>query len=124
MCKIQQFLEHYGYFDLVVDTSEINLGVKYTVSCSVPETSNIPDAKIIGYSFPGQQNYITYLQGTDTSVSSSSSASVNSNTIRIYVSWDDNSETETLNDIQDTQIALNEGTAQITVNVLFEQLVN
>ena len=114
----------YGYFDLVVDTSEVNLGVRYTVTCSVPATSNIPDAKIVGYSFPGQQNYITYLNGTNTSVSSSSAASVNSNTIRIYVSWDDNSETETLNDVQDTQIALNSGNAIISVNVLFEQLIN
>lgn len=124
MYKIKQFLAHYGYFDLVIDTSEINLGVRYTVTCSVPATSDIPDAKIIGYSFPGQQNYITYLQNGETSVSSSSSASVNSNTIRIYVSWDDNSETESLNDVQDTQIALSEGSSEISVNVLFEQLVN
>ena len=109
---------HYGYFDLVIDTSEINLGVRYTVTCSVPATSDIPDAKIIGYSFPGQQNYITYLQNGETSVSSSSSASVNSNTIRIYVSWDDNSETESLNDVQDTQIALNEGSSEISGNVV------
>lgn len=118
------YQEHYGYFDLVVDTSEVNLGVRYTVTCSVPPTSNIPDAKIVGYSFPGQQNYITYLDGTNTSVSSSSAASVNTNTIRIYVSWDDNSETETLNDVQDTQIALNSGNSIISVNVLFEQLIN
>ena len=124
MYKIQLSLVLYGYFDLVVDTSEINLGVRYTVTCSVPSTSDIPDAKIIGYSFPGQQNYITYLQSGESSVSSSSSASTNSNTIRIYVSWDDNSETESLNDVQDTQIALNEGSSEISVNVLFEQLVN
>lgn len=124
MYKIQLFLVLYGYFDLVVDTSEINLGVRYTVTCSVPATSDIPDAKIIGYSLPGQQNYITYLQDNEDSVSSSSAASVNSNTIRVYVSWDDDSESETLNDVQDTQIALNDGNAQIAVNVLFEQLVN
>lgn len=122
--KIQQYPEHYGYFDLVIDTSEINLAVKYTVTCSVAETNNISDAKIIGYSFPGQQNYITYLEDSSNSVSSSSAASVNSNTIRIYVSWDDNSETETLTDEQDTQIALNNGSTNINVNVLFEQLVN
>lgn len=122
--KIQQYLELYGYFDLVVDTSEINLGVRYTITCSTIETSNIPDAKVIGYSFPGQQNYITYLEDSSNSVSSSSAASVNSNTIRIYVSWDDNSETETLNDEQDTQIALDSGNALIKVNVQFEQLVN
>ena len=118
------FLEHYGYFDLVVDTSEVNLAVRYTVTCTIPEDSDIPDAKIVGYSFPGQQNYITYIDSTQNSVSSSSAASVNTNTIRIYVSWNDDSHTETLNDSQDTQIALNSGKALVNVNVLFEQLVN
>lgn len=118
------FLEHYGYFDLVVDTSEVNLAVRYTITCTIPENSDIPDAKIVGYSFPGQQDYITYLNSTQDSVSSSSAASVNTNTIRIYVSWNDNANTETLSDSQDTQIAINNGKALVNVKVLFEQLVN
>ena len=64
------------------------------------------------------------MNSTQSSVSSSSAASVNTNTIRIYVSWNDDSHTETLNDSQDTQIALNNGKALVKVNVLFEQLVN
>ena len=32
--KIQQFQELYGYFDLVVDTSEVNLAVRYTVTAT------------------------------------------------------------------------------------------
>lgn len=113
-----------GYFDLVVDTSEIALGVRYTVTTEVGENSDIPDAKIVGYSFPGQQNYITYLENSENSVSSSSAASVNTNTIRIYVSWNDNPNTETLNDSEDTQIATTSGKAILKANVLFEQLVN
>ena len=92
--KIQQFQELYGYFDLVVDTSEVNLAVRYTVTATNATTSDIADLKIVGYSFPGQQNYITYLA------------------------------TETLNDSQDTQIALNNGKAIVEAHVLFEQLVN
>ena len=122
--KIILFLELCGYFDLIIDTSEINLAVRYTITTAVDENSDIPDAKIVGYSFPGQQNYITYIDNTQNSVSSSSAASVNTNTIRIYVSWNDDSHTETLSDSQDTQIALNSGKALVNVNVLFEQLVN
>ena len=86
------FQAHYGYFDLVVDTSEVNLAVRYTVTCSIPENSDIPDAKIVGYSFPGQQNYITYIDNTQNSVSSSSAASVNTNTIfeEIGLTYDTN----------------------------------
>ena len=122
--QILSFLELYGYFDLVVDTSKVNLAVKYTITTEVDEDSDIPDAKIVGYSFPSQQNYITYLDSTENSVSSSSAASVNSNTIRIYVSWNDNPNTEILNDSEDTQIAVNSGKAKLKATVLFEQLVN
>ena len=122
--KIILFLELCGYFDLIIDTSEINLAVRYTITTAVYENSDIPDAKIVGYSFPGQQDYITYLDSTENSVSSSSAVSVNTNKIRIYVSWNDNPNTETLNDNQDTQIAVNGGNTKLKVNVLFEQLVN
>ena len=122
--KIILFLELCGYFDLIIDTSEINLAVRYTITTAVDENSDIPDAKIVGYSFPGQQDYITYLDSTENSVSSSSAVSVNTNKIRIYVSWNDNPNTETLNDNQDTQIAVNGGNTKLKVNVLFEQLVN
>lgn len=122
--KIILFLELCGYFDLIVDTSEINLAVRYTITTAVDENSDIPDAKIVGYSFPGQQDYITYLDSTENSVSSSSAVSVNTNKIRIYVSWNDNPNTETLNDNQDTQIAVNGGKAKLKATVLFEQLVN
>ena len=98
--------------------------MRYTVTASNAATSNIADIKIVGYSFPGQQNYISYLTNGQTSVQSSVAPSVNSVTVRIYVAWDDEAATQTLNDVQDTQIALNNGKAKVDVNVLFEQLVN
>ena len=119
LCLVQ-----YGYFDLIVDTSEVNLAVKYTVTATLLNTNEIADCKIIGYSFPGQIDTITYLSDTVTEVQGSVAANYDSSTIRIYVSWDDSEETESLNDIQDTQIALNSGKAVIQANVLFEQLIN
>ena len=118
------FLEQCGYFDLVVDTSEVNLAVRFTITITVPNTSDISDMTIVGYSFPGLNNNITYLQNSANSFSSSAAASVNTSTIRVYVSWNDNVQTELMNDVQDTQVALNQGDALVDVNVSFEQLVN
>ena len=108
----------------MIDTSEVNLAVRYTVTATSSTNNDIADLKIVGYSFPGQQNYISYLTNGQTSVQSSVAPSVNSVTVRIYVTWDDDTATQSLNDVQDTQIALNSGTAEVSVNVLFEQLVN
>ncbi len=113
-----------GYFDLSIDTSEVNLAVRFKITATNANNSDISDLKIIGYSYPGQQNNITYLENGANEVQSSAASSVNSSTIRVYVSWNDDSNTENLNDVQDTQIALNNGKAIVSVNVLFEQLVN
>ena len=111
-----------GYFDLVIDSSEINLAYQYTVTATADENSDIADAKVIGFSFPGQQDYITYLNENVTNVQGSANASVNSSTIRVYVSWDDDPATQTLTDAQDTAIALSSGDAIVNVNVVVSQL--
>lgn len=122
--QIVLYQAQYGYFDLIVDTSEVDLAVKYTVTATLLNTNEIADCKIIGYSFPGQIDTITYLNDLNTEVQGSVAAEYDSSTIRIYVSWDDNEETENLNDTQDTSIALNSGKAVIQANVSFEQLIN
>lgn len=122
--QIVLYQAQYGYFDLVVDTSEVDLAVKYTITATLLNTNEIADCKIIGYSFPGQIDTITYLNDSNTEVQGSVAAEYDSSTIRIYVSWDDNEETESLNDTQDTSIALNSGKAVIQANVSFEQLIN
>ena len=122
--QIVLYQAQYGYFDLIVDTSEVDLAVKYTVTATLLNTNEIADCKIIGYSFPGQIDTITYLNNSNTEVQGSVAAEYDSSTIRIYVSWDDNEETESLNDTQDTSIALNSGKAVIQANVSFEQLIN
>ena len=122
--QIVLYQAQYGYFDLIVDTSEVDLAVKYTVTATLLNTNEIADCKIIGYSFSGQIDTITYLNDSNTEVQGSVAAEYDSSTIRIYVSWDDNEETESLNDTQDTSIALNSGKAVIQANVSFEQLIN
>ena len=122
--QIVLYQAQYGYFDLIVDTSEVDLAVKYIVTATLLNTNEIADCKIIGYSFPGQIDTITYLNDSNTEVQGSVAAEYDSSTIRIYVSWDDNEETESLNDTQDTSIALNSGKAVIQANVSFEQLIN
>ena len=122
--QIILYQAQYGYFDLIVDTSEVDLAVKYTVTATLLNTNEIADCKIIGYSFPGQIDTITYLNDSNTEVQGSVAAEYDSSTIRIYVSWDDNEETESLNDTQDTSIALNSGKAVIQANVSFEQLID
>ena len=110
-----------GYFDLVIDSSNITLPFGFVVTATSDQNSDIADAKIIGYQYIGQQNYITYLNSQVTTVQGSANGTVNSTTLRVYVSWDDDPNTQTLTDAQDTAIALAGGDAIINVNVAFTQ---
>ncbi|MBR3134351.1 MAG: hypothetical protein IKG56_02705 [Clostridia bacterium] len=111
-----------GYFDLVIDSSNISLAFKYTITVSGTSVNDISDVKVAGYSYPGLQENITYLTSDQTSIVGSSASSVNSSTIRVYVTWNDDHDTETLNDIEDTAIAISNGKAVIEANIVFEQL--
>lgn len=114
--------EALGYFDLVIDSSEIVLPFRFTITATADANNDIADAKIVGYSYPGQVDYITYLAANATSIQGSANGSVNSTTIRVYVSWNDDASTQLLNDVQDTALALNSADAILNVNVSFEQL--
>ena len=83
------YLVQCGYFDLVIDSSNVSLAFRYTITASVSQNSEVTDAKIVGYSFPGVQNYITYLNNGNTTIQSSAASSVKSSTIRVYVVWND-----------------------------------
>lgn len=110
-----------GYFDLNIDSSNVSLPFRYTVTLGVDDDNEIDDVKIIGYSYPGIIENITYINNSSNQIVSTCNKDVTSTVVRVYISWNDDN-TATLNDAQDTAIALSSGTAVINANVLFEQI--
>lgn len=110
-----------GYFDLTVDTSDVSIPFNYTVTAEPDILNDIDDIKVIGYSLNGNNENITYLNEENTNIINSVYPSSQSSSIRVYVQWVDDS-TETLDDDDDTEIALDEGKAVVLVHVLFEQI--
>lgn len=109
-----------GYFDIAVDGSGVSVPFKYTVTSTLGTDNEISDLKIIGYSIGNNNNTITYLTQLNPNVELNVQPNTNS-TVRIYVQWDDDSSTQSLNDIEDTSLAEDEATGSIIVNVRFEQ---
>ena len=68
---------------------------------------------------------MTAITNTPASISNGVLASANSSSIRVYVQWIDEisgqSSTETLDDDDDTAVAIDEGIAEVTATVSFEQ---
>ena len=116
-----------GYFQLDIDATNILLDVSYTVTCQFPNTNDITDLQIIGYSLGPNFTTTTNLTSPSSSITRTVSGR-NSESIRIYIKWiDDNQVTfsnysQVLDDDDDTDIAVNSGKGVIQVNVSFEQL--
>ena len=112
----------YGYFDLTVDSTNVNVNFKYTVTTTFASGNSISDMQIIGYSLNGNNNSITYLDNSHPTATNQVSYSANTSSMRVYVQWVDGTSNETLNNYQDTLVAINHGQTAITATVTFEQL--
>lgn len=125
--KSDYYIEDYmvpgatGYYDLIIDSSNVSLPFRFHITCSVAENSDIKDAKIIGYSRNGNSQ-ITYLDDSKKEITDSVSETVDTCSVRVYVKWIDNDSSETMNNTNDTSVAINNGNAIITTNISFEQI--
>lgn len=109
-----------GYFDIVVDGSSISVPFKYTVTSILGNNNEISDLKIIGYSIDNNNDSITYLTDLNPNVEINVQPNTNS-TVRVFVQWNDDTNTENLNDTEDTFLAQDEAIGSIIVTVKFEQ---
>lgn len=108
-----------GYFDINVDGSSISVPFKYTVTSSISNDNEISDLKIIGYSIDNN-NSITYLTEINPNVELNVQANSTSH-VRVYIQWNDEPTTQSLNDTEDTLLAQDVATGSVVVNVKFEQ---
>lgn len=142
-----------GYFDLVLDYSEIDVSFSYSISATPNSESTVKDIIITGYSVDdaidtntitpfdpavGITDIIALNQSTNNIVNNTvvdnTANSQNTNTtvdnvvdtsrtVRIYIKWDDNSETATMDNAADTAATKNESNiALLDVNLSFIQV--
>lgn len=111
-----------GYFDIDIDSSNVSLAFNYIITSSVNANSDVTDLKVVGYSYDEGLN-TTYLNNSAQAITTSVAANANSSSIRVYVQWDDTTTgVGAMNDIADTTAAVNNGSAIMDVNILFEQI--
>lgn len=113
-----------GYFDLTFDFTNVDVSFKYEVNVSTDETSSVQDIVATGYSVDGGEK-ITF---TNLNESISDTIYLNdkidSRTIRVYVMWNDDPDTSSMNNIDDTESTLTSNSAAVlNVSVAFTQVV-
>lgn len=117
-----------GYFDLNLDFADVDVSFSYNISILPSETSSVSDLVIKGFAVDTdiENNNITYFD-TDTKTISGRinlADNITSRVIRVYILWDDTSDTTLMNNIDDTQTTLDSsGPAVLDVNISFTQEV-
>lgn len=113
-----------GYFDLNLDFSDTDVSFEYEIITSVAENSSVQDLVATGYSIDGGEK-IDFENYNDpiTEIVKLSDSLENRN-IRIYIMWDDNVDSQTMDNDADTLSTSSETPALFNVNILFTQIAD
>lgn len=112
-----------GYFDLVFDFYDVDVSFKYDINVTADDTSAVSDLVTTGYSIDGgtRVNFADF--NTPISDTIHLADNINSRTIRVYVMWNDDPDTATMNNIDDTASTLkSDSSAVLKVSVALTQV--
>ncbi len=109
-----------GHFDIELDPSEIDLSFSYSITIN-NTNSAVQDYKVTGYSIDnGATLAFNNTPITNTILSDDSHNPI---TYRFFVEWDD-SQSNSTNNAEDTQLAINQEIGTINVQISFEQVTD
>lgn len=112
-----------GYFDLTFDYQDVDVSFKYDINVTADATSAVSDIVATGYSIDGGPK-VTFTDFnspiSDTILLSNTEKTRN---IRVYVMWNDDPDTSSMNNIDDTSSTMKSQSAAIlNVSVAFTQV--
>ena len=112
-----------GYFDIVIDSSDVDVSFNYTITPSIQENSCVKDLNVTGYSLNNGE-IISVVDNAPISNNILYKDGITTTSIRIHIKWTDD-ETATMDNKADTQTTIDEtckGNINVTLN--FIQLQN
>lgn len=106
-----------GYFDITLDGSTTDVSFSYDISLSEADDNTVTDLKITKYEIDGH----SYTYNGPISGNILLNDQNRTLTVRVYVEWVDQTDDETMTNVDDTTAA-NSGVAKFKVNVNVIQL--
>lgn len=114
-----------GYFDLNLDCTDADVSFSYNITISPNENSSVSDIIATGYSIDnGDVLQFDNLQNSITDNIYYSSGITN-RTIRVYIKWNDEQDSQTMDNEQDTSSTLESSNgALLNVDLVFTQIAD
>ena len=112
-----------GYFDLEFDFKDADVSFEYEITTTVDENSSVKDLVTTGYSVDDGEivEFNEYNESIKDTIKLEDN--VEKRKIRIYISWNDDEETQQMNNADDTAAAVSDNPAILKVNISFKQIV-
>lgn len=111
-----------GYFDLNLDFSNADVSFKYEITASADENSSVQDLVSIGYSIDDGEKITFENYNTPITDIIKLTDNIPSRKIRVYIMWDDDTDTQTMTNDADTISTISENPPLLHVNVSFTQI--
>lgn len=114
-----------GYFDLSFDFSNIDVSFSYEIIASIHSQSAVKDFVVTGYQF--ENSDIVTFENFNEPIKENIllSSNIKERNIRIFIKWNDDESTSTMDNLADTSSTFSENSLAIMdVNISFTQLAN
>ena len=111
-----------GYFDLNLDFSNADVSFKYEITALADENSSVQDLVSIGYSIDDGEKITFENYNTPITDIIKLTDNIPSRKIRVYIMWDDDTDTQTMTNDADTISTISENPPLLHVNVSFTQI--
>jgi len=112
-----------GYFDIIIDTTNVDVSYQYTINTSPSQASSVKDLVITGYSLNNGPKI--EIQNNNMSISNTvlKTSNISIINLRVYIKWDD-SENAQMNNAEDTLASLSGEKAKLNVILSFIQVAS
>jgi len=114
-----------GYFDLILDCTDADVSFSYNITISPNANSSVSDIVTTGYSIDNGD--ILQFNDVQNSITDNIyySSGITNRAIRIYIKWNDNSQTENMDNAADTAATLDvTNGALLNVDLVFTQIAD
>lgn len=111
-----------GYFDLNLDFSEVDVSFEYNINTSANSNSSVQDLVATGYSIDDGEKITFETFNESISDTILLKDDIKSRKIRIYILWNDDESTQTMDNSADTLSTSSENPPLFDVSLSFKQI--
>lgn len=109
-----------GFFDIVIDYTDVDVAFNYKLV--VNSNTNVTDFTIKGYELNSSGTMISLNNGEEISNNVMLNSGATTVDIRVFIEWNDNPDTESMNNRADTMASISGDNAVLSVALDFKQL--